>query len=179
MAPLTRKQIDNAIARLPQQSNKAIETVRANASRLACEELVEAAARELHLRGSLVFDEAEAKRIAELSATLEGKTLHDVILRAFTDIPAKPEERLILAWIARHPGRPFRELLAAYGKRDLSLVIGHLAYYRFGYFRPFFESNTQSDVLLQRHSTPDGVSYALRPEAAAAFRAIGVFDATD
>ncbi len=55
-----------------------------------------------------------------------------------------------------------------------SLVIGHLAYYRFGYFRPFLKGNLQSDLLLQRETNPASVHYSLRPEALDAFRSLGL-----
>jgi hypothetical protein len=91
-------------------------------------------------------------------------------------VPAKPEERLILKWIWQHPGGSHADLGSFYGGGELSLVIGHLIYYRFGYFRPMLTGPIQSDLLLARDKTSGRMCYTLRPEALAAFSALGIFN---
>jgi hypothetical protein len=90
------------------------------------------------------------------------------------EVSAKPEERLILRWISEHPGGSHADLAIAYGNGDLSLVIGHLVYYRFGYFRPLLASPIQSDLLLKRDKTSGRMCYTIRSEALEAFTALGI-----
>ena len=136
--------------------------------------LAEACEEELRLRGSFDMSEADAEQMVQATARSAGKSLSEVIGMAFTDIPAKPEEVLILRWIANNPGTTFAATAKAYGRNDLALVIGHLVYYRCGYFRPFVKGSTQSDVLLIRTQSPAGVCYTLRIEAAEAFVKAGI-----
>ncbi len=167
-------QIEAAIAKLPRQSNASIAQVLSNAQRLKIDPLAEACREELRTRGSLVLTTADAERIAEIESRVADLALREVIEIAFREVPAKPEEILILQWIAAHPGTSYPELSKVYGRNDLSLVIGHLAYYRFGYFRPFLKGNVQSDLLLEREASPAGVRYSLRPEAFKAFSSLGI-----
>jgi hypothetical protein len=174
MQKVVSAQVEAAIAKLPRQSNVSIEQVLANAQRLKIDALAEACREELRTRGSLVLTTADAERIAEIESRVADLALREVIEIAFREVPAKPEEILILRSIAAHPGTSYRELLKIYGRNDLSLVIGHLAYYRFGYFRPFLRGNLQSDLLLEREGSPAGVRYSLRPEALEAFISLGI-----
>jgi uncharacterized protein (DUF4415 family) len=166
--------IANAIARLPQQSNASVSQVLVNARRLNSDSLVQACQDELQVRGSLNLNEADAKRAAGISAKTAGRTLSEIIEIAFKEVPAKPEELLILRWIAQHPGTSYATILNAYGKNDLSLVIGHLIYYRFGYFRPLLNGPIQSDLLLDRDNSSGKVCYTLRPEALEALSTVGI-----
>jgi hypothetical protein len=169
--------IANAIARLPQQSNASISQVLVNARRLNSDPLVQACQDELQARGSLNLNEADAKHAAGISAKTAGRSLSEVIEIAFKEVPAKPEELLILRWIAQHPGTSYAAILKVYGKNDLSLVIGHLIYYRFGYFRPLLNGPIQSDLLLHRDNASGKVCYTLRPEAVEALSAVGILGA--
>jgi hypothetical protein len=173
-APPNRTQV--AIDRLPRQATRSVEQVLVNARRLGLEPLIQACQEELRARGSLVLSEDDAKLAATVSARVAGKAVGEVIRIAFTEVPAKPEEILILRGISRHPGISHAELLKVYGRGDLSLVIGHMVYYRFGYFRPMLATSVQSDILLERDSTSGKVCYTLRPDAVEAFAALGVLD---
>lgn len=97
--------------------------------------------------------------------------MREVIEIAFKEVPAKPEELVILRWISQHPGTSYAEIGTVYKSRDRSLVIGHLIYYRFGYFRPMITGPIQSDLLLDRDNTSGKVCYTLRSEARIAFSA--------
>jgi hypothetical protein len=167
------KQIQAAIGRLPQQASAAIKQVLANARVQNLPLLIEACDAELKLRGTLVLTADTAAQAAEIAARVAGKPLREVIALAFTEVPPRAEEQVILRWLADHPGTSFEELKKVYGKGDLSLVIGHLVYYRFGYFRPLLVGRTQSDLLLERDTAGKSVRYTLRPEAAAALAEIG------
>jgi hypothetical protein len=169
-------QVSKAIARLPKQSNAAIQRVLENARRAERDDLISACQQELQRRGSLDLTDDAATHAARLNATVAGKNLQEVIEIAFRDVPAKPEEALIIRWIAQHCGASYRDLLTVYGKQDLSLVIGHLIYYRFGYFRDRLLGGTQSDLLLERDTSGESVRYTLRPEALAAFRSLGMLN---
>jgi len=126
------------------------------------------------MRGSLNLSEADAEQTSKISAKVAGKALSEVIEIAFKEVPAKPEEILILGWISQHPGTSHAELGTVYRNGDLSLVIGHLIYYRFGYFRPFLTGPIQSDLLLARDKSSGRMCYTLRPEALTAFTALGI-----
>ena len=169
-------QVDRAIARLSRQSSAAIEQVLLNSRRLENSALAQACEEELRARGSLKLGAADAEQAARNSERAAGKSLSEVIRMAFEEVPAKSEEIPILEWIARHPGTSCAELGVAYGKNDLTLVIGHLVYHRFGYFRPLLNSKIQSDLLLERDSSSGRVCYRLRPEALEAFTSLGVLD---
>ena len=168
--------VEAAISKLPRQSNASIEKVLANARRLGVDALVAACREELRTRGSLVLTAADAERVAEIEGRVANMALRDVIELAFREVPPKEEEVLVLAWIASHPGTSFTELLDVYGRNDLSLVIGHLVYYRLGYFRAFLKGSLQSDLLLHRLGGPTGVRYVLRPEALEALCSAGVLE---
>jgi hypothetical protein len=168
-------QINTAVARLPRQSNASIGQVLINARRLGIEPLAEACEAELRTRGALVLTQAEAERTADIGAGQEGKALAEVIEIAFRDVPPRPDELQILTWIWQHPGTSYSDIGTVYKNKDLSLVIGHLVYHRFGYFRPLLGGPVQSDLLLERDKTSGKMCYTLRPEAVEAFRALGLF----
>ena len=174
MKKFSPAQVKSAIDRLPRQSNASIEQVLVNARRLEIEPLVEACENELRTRGSLNLSGAEAEQALEISARITGKALSEVIEMAFTEVAAKPEELLILRSISEHPGTSHAEIGTVYKNRDLSLVIGHLIHYRFGYFRPLLTGAIQSDLLLERDKTSGKMCYTLRPEALMAFTALGI-----
>ncbi len=179
MPPAINKQMQDAIARLPQQASDAIKRVLANAQRQQLVPLIEACESELKVRGALDLTAEAAAQAVEIGARVAGKPLGEVITIAFAELPPKPEELLILRWIAQHPGTSYQELSGIHKGRDLALVIGHLVYHRFGYFRPLLVGETQSDLLLQRDKSGKSVRYTLRPEAASAFDGMGLFaDAT-
>jgi hypothetical protein len=127
MQKVVSAQIEAAITKLPRQSNSSIDQVLANAQRLKIDVLVEACREELRTRGSLILTTADAERIAKIESRIADLALRDVIEIAFREVPPKPEEILILRWIAAHPGTSYAELLKVYGRNDLSLVIGHRA----------------------------------------------------
>ena len=63
--------------------------------------------------------------------------------------------------ISEHPGTSHAEIGTVYKNRDLSLVIGHLIHYRFGYFRPLLTGAIQSDLLLERDKTSGKIEQVL------------------
>lgn len=176
MKKLNPAQVDAAIGRLPRQSSASIKQVLANASRLAENMIVQACEDELRTRGALDLSRESAEQASEISIRIAGKVLAEVIEIAFTEVPAKPEEHLILRWISQNPGTSQAEIGSVYRNRDLSLVIGHLIRYRFGYFRSMLAGPIQSDLLLERDTTSGKVRYTLRPEARIAFNALGMLD---
>ncbi len=176
MKKFSPAQVKSALDRLPRQSNASIDQVLVNARRLEIEPLVDACESELRTRGSLKLSGAEAEQAVAISAAVAGKALSEVIEMAFTDVAAKPEEILIFRWIAQHPGTSHAEIGAVYKNRDLPLVIGHMIYYRFGYFRALLAGPIQSDLLLERDRTSGKVCYTLRPEALMAFNSLGILN---
>jgi hypothetical protein len=160
--PFSSDQIRRAIDRLPQQSNASVKQVLENANRLGIEPLVQACQAELRVRGALNLSREAAEQWSQISSRIAGKDLSEVVEIAFREVPAKPEERLILKWIWQHPGGSHADLGGFYGGGELSLVIGHLIYYRFGYFRPMLTGLIQSD------GTANNANNANRPVTAQA-----------
>ena len=109
---------------------------------------------------------------------VKDKGLREVIEIAFQDVPPPyPEEAWVLREIGANPGIRYADLettyLAQFHKNDLSLVIGHLVYNRFGYFRHLIQGKIQSDLLIER-GNEGGTSYRLRAEALDAFRTLNL-----
>ena len=98
------------------------------------------------------------------------------IRHAFTKFfPPAFEEVTVSRQIAEHPGISYQDLLDSYGKGDLSLVIGHLVYNRYGCFRQFMkDGEDQSSVLILKDRTGNSVRYRLRAEAESVLRDIGI-----
>ena len=105
------------------------------------------------------------------------KSLREVIEIAFTEILAKFDEISVVRWIAERPGASYWEVYANFGASDLSLVIDDLIARRTDYFRQLPSSGTQATLLLQRTHSTDSSRYELRPEAIAAFTALGLLEA--
>ena len=88
---------------------------------------------------------------------------------------ASPEEVRFLRWLAAHPGGSYEEGVAAYGKGDLGLLIGHLVYDRYGCFRRFLKpGEDKSSVLLFKDRSLSSVRYWLKPDVENVFRELGV-----
>lgn len=176
MSP-SSEQVLAAIERLPGQSNAAIARVLENARAYLAHELVHACETELASRGSLQLSEAQARQAVAAQMKVKDKGLREVIEIAFQDVPLSyPEEAWVIQKLTANPSMRYANLELSYvtrfSKNDLSLVVGHLVYYRFGYFRHLIQSKTQSDLLIER-SSDGGVTYRLRAETLDAFRALG------
>jgi len=174
--PFSQTNISKRIAELPRLSTEDIRSLLDRAKGRNITELVEACSAELAAR-PISYDSSRAERNAKMSEIVQDKELADAIRLAFThDRAASEAELFILNWIAEHPAGSYQDALRAYGKGDLSLVIGHLVYDRFGCFRKFMKpGETQSSVLLLKED-PDGkgVRYTLRPEALTVFKEVGI-----
>ncbi len=170
------RQMSAAIARVPGQSNEALKAVLANARRMDAAELIAACELELGLRGSLNLTSEQALKSEEIRARVEGKSLAESIEIGFRESPPDEDEAAIITWLHENPAGLFQDALKQIGRKDLSLVIGHLIYNRFGFFRAHIESKTQSDLLITRQGSDKGVRYTLRDEASAAFRTLGLIN---
>jgi hypothetical protein len=172
------KQIATAISRLPGQSNAAIVRVLQNARAQSAHRLVQACEAEIATRGSLQLSEEQARQAVAAQMKVQDKGLLEVIEIAFQDAPpAYPEEAWVIREIAETPGIRYADLETAYiarfGKNDISLVVGHLVYNRFGYFRHLIQGKIQSDLLIERHND-GGTTYRLRAETLEAFRKLNL-----
>jgi hypothetical protein len=174
MPPFDTKHVQDAIGRVPRQSNQQIETVLAQARGKHIAALTDACEQELRARGSWKLSAEDAVRAAAASQTVQGKTVTEAAEIAFSQVPPDATERRVLSWLAGHPGATYQEASAAYGKGDLSLVIGHLVFNRFGYFKHLLAGAAQSDVLIRRDKTGTSVRYTLLPEFEAAVRSLGI-----
>jgi hypothetical protein len=109
VSPFDPKHVQEAIARLPHQSNATLETVLSNARPHGIEELIAACQRELRVRGSLRLSAKDAEEAGSVSARVAGKSLQDVIVIAFTEVPAGDEELWFIEWIGRNPDTSYQE----------------------------------------------------------------------
>lgn len=165
------KQVAAAIARLTTMPSKGVENLLKLARTRKIVDLAEACEAELATR-PFEFAGDDAVRFDQMAKVVGTMPLVDAIRYAFSDVrEATKEERIIIPWIARNPGTSYDETLAHYGNGDLGLVIGHLAYFRYGCFRRFMDpKQDQSSVLLIKDRSGRSVRYWLRPEAALAFK---------
>jgi hypothetical protein len=172
------EQVSAAIERLPSQSNAAIARVLENARARLAHELVRACETELAARGALQLSEEQARQAVAAQVKVKDKGLREVIEIAFQDVPLSyPEEAWVIRELTANPGIRYANLelsyVARFSKNDLSLVVGHLVYNRFGYFRHLIQSKTQSDLLIER-GNDGGVTYCLRAETLDAFRGLNL-----
>lgn len=177
MSAFSEKQVQAAIARLGSMGSKQIKELRARGHSQNLTQFVEACDLELASR-PVEFSEAVAADFPKMEAAVRDFDLVQTIRYAFTIArPPSPDERRFLRWIAKHPGASHSETMAFYGKGDLALMIGHLAYDRYGCFKKYMTvGEKQSGVLLDRDTTGPSVRYRLKPEAVQALSEIGVLD---
>jgi hypothetical protein len=175
MKAFSPENIQKAQARIPEMSSAAIEALRATAIHRGIVELADACEAELKAR-PILFDAQTARNSAEMERAVEDFQLYDAVSYAFGRARApSPEELLVLRMIYELPGISYKEIMKVYRKRDLSLVIGHLVYDRFGCFKKFVKPDQmQTDALFERETTAAGMTYRLRPEVAAALRDSGI-----
>lgn len=170
-----QKHVTAAIERLPKQATKDVKTLRERAEKMGLTALVEACDVELKSR-PIEFSQEQAISFEAMAAQVKDFDLYAAIGHAFTTIrlPSLEEEKVI-RWMADHPGGSYEEARKAYGKGDLSLVIGHLVYDRYGCFRKFIKpGEDQSSVLISKDRSGDSVRYTLKPEAIAVFKEVGL-----
>lgn len=86
-------------------------------------------------------------------------------------IPAKDYEIALIRTIQQNADAPFPKIKEAYGRRDTSLVVGHLVYDRFGFFRQFLDlEKDQSSILVIKGRSGPHVTWRLKDEALAVFK---------
>ena len=172
----SEKHVQLAIQRLSGQSTKEIVAVRERATAHQLDLLIAACDTELAKR-PFEYSAETAKSFDRMAEEVKDMSLLHTIERAFAACPPKDYETRFLAWIAANPGASHQEALKAYGKGDLGLVIGHLVYDRYGYFRRFVEEGEdQSSILFHKDRAGDSVRYELRAEAKRALGNLNVID---
>lgn len=174
---VTEKHIAAAIERLPKQATKDVKVLRERAERMGQTALKLVAACDAELKSRPIeFSQEQAISFEAMAEQVKDLDLYAAIGHAFTKarLPS-PEEEQIIRWMAANPGGSYDEARKAYGKGDLSLVIGHLVYDRYGCFKKFMKAGEdQSSVLISKDRSGESVRYTLKPEALAVFREIGV-----
>lgn len=171
----TDKHVAAAIARLPKQATKDVRAMRERGAQMGRTDLVEACDAELKSR-PIEFSQEQAISFEAMAEQVKDLDLYAAIGHAFTKarLPS-PEEEIVIRWMAANPGGSYDEARTAYGKGDLSLVIGHLVYDRYGCFKKFMKpGEDQSSVLIFKDYSGESVRYTLKPEALAVFKEIGV-----
>lgn len=171
----SEKNVAAATARLPGMASKDIKTLLTRAQAHGLDPLAAACEAELAKR-PFDFSQENARAFDQMAGEVVDMDLEAAIRHAFTKVrPADEDESTILRWIAANPDTSYQEVLAHYGKGDLSLVVGHLVYHRFGCFRQFIpEGEDQSSVLLAKDRAGKSVKYRLQPAAEGVFRDIGL-----
>jgi len=138
--------------------------------RIAFEALADACEAELASRGTLTFDGETAARHADWAGQAADLTLAEAIAAAFAALPPRDYETPLLRAIGSSAGVSHAERTTLRGKRDVSLILGHLIHDRHGWFRPFLDGvEPHSDLLLERDVSGRSVRYRFRPEAEAVF----------
>lgn len=175
MTPFSETNVSAAISRLATMASKDVREMRLRGSKAGLPRLIEACDLELAARP---FDYTAdlAWKFEKMAEQVVDMDLPEAIKYAFgRGLTARDYEVRLLRWIAAHPGATYQEVAAAYGKRDLTLVIGHLVYDRYGAFRNFLQpGEDQSSVLLRKDRAGNSVRYWLRPEAAGVLLELGV-----
>jgi len=155
--------------------SKQLKQILEKAQNNCLEDLAEACQAEITMRPPFDYDDAHAAAQARLAEECADLPLKDCIKTAFELQSPSDYERIVARAVAEQPGISFTDLAKVYGRRDLSLVIGHFAYDRYGAFRAFInDGRPQSDVIFQRDDEKSGVRYTLRPEALDAFSELGI-----
>jgi hypothetical protein len=177
--PFSEENIARAVDRVPGQPSATLRDIRIRAMNHDRPETVAAliAAIDAELDGRPVdVDGPAAERNAVWAREADGLTLTDAVRYAFgTAREASDEERRMLPILAATPGIAYQAWASAYGKRDLSLVMGHLVHDRYGCFRHLRqEGEDQSEVLIRKETVKGRKHYWLRPEAEAVFRELGL-----
>jgi hypothetical protein len=172
---VSKDQIEAAVRRVAGQSNNEIRRVRENAVRHGAQELVDACDVELRLRGSSVWDAAQATKAQEQATRVAGWQLEDVIRAAFSELPARDYEIDLFRVIANNPGAPFALIETKFGRNDTALIAGHFVYERLGFFRQFLDGeNDQSSILMFKDHVDGRVTWCLKPETERVLRELGV-----
>jgi hypothetical protein len=153
-----------------------IKDLQVRAAEKGFEELSEACALELSLRGPAQIAADVAPLHDDWRREVEPLNLEQTIEYAFgLAAPATEAETKIVQIIAAQPGITHAALGTEYGKRDLSLVVGHFVHDRYGCFRKWLtDEEDQSGVLFRKDRTGRSVRYWLKPETEAAFKLIGL-----
>jgi hypothetical protein len=173
--------VAKAIERVPRMGSTEIEELGARAASRGFEELRDACALELSLRGPARIAGEDAPLHDDWRREVEPLGLAQTIEYAFgLAAPATEAETSIVRLIAETPGITHAALGAAYGKRDLSLVMGHFVNDRHGCFRKWLaDEEDQSGVLFRKDRSGRSVRYWLKPETETAFRQIGLIGAVE
>jgi len=174
MTAFSPANVAKAEARIPQTDSKTLRVWVQRGREQGLAAFVSACERELALRGPLELDASQAERHAIWAENTRDVTLQTAIEFAFEQRGPSDDEKKLTRLIAAHPGISYAELVASYGKRDVSLVLGHFVYERYGCFKPWIvDAKRMSDILFERDETGPSVRYRLTAEAEAAFEHLG------
>ena len=166
--------IAQAIKRVPSNSSDELKRLLETAKARDISSLQEAIENELELRGPASFDKASAAQHAKWADQVADANLEQAIIVAFEQVPINEHERPILRLIAENPGIGHDELTRHRGKRDVSLLLGHIVYDRLGFFRKFWDgTEPMSNLLLDRDRSSGAVAYQLTATARSALEALG------
>lgn len=155
--------------------SRSLQALRDVAAQRGILRLMEACDIELTARGALALDKPTAERHAIWAETMTEAGLVEVIVSAFTEVPAYSHELDIIQWIANEPDITHARLVSLRGQSDIGLIVGHFVYERYGFFRAVLireNPQFQSDLLLHRRKSAEGTHYRLRDEAREAFAAL-------
>lgn len=167
--------VARALERIPRTDSKTLGTWTERGRQEKLIEFVVACEHELALRGPLNLDATEAERHAVWAEQVDDKSLQAAIKFAFEQVRANEDEKRLTRLIAGTPGISYAELVKSHGKRDVSLILGHLIYDRYGFFKPWIAGMTRmSDLLFARDEAGPSVCYRLTSDAEVAFGQIGL-----
>ena len=167
----TEDQIRRAIAAIPRQGSKEIKTLMANAEKRGAIEVVLACQRELTMRGPGEISAEQAKVALQMAEETDGTDLRRTVEVAFQRVKPSSDEVRLIRLVASNPNTFSANLEEQYGG-GFNLDIGHLVYFRYGFFRKFMTENEMiSDILISKDRTSGRTFYfGFRPEVLSAFK---------
>jgi hypothetical protein len=156
-------------------STSEIKQLRDRARQHGIEELVRACEVELDVRGTIEFDSSRAQKHADWALLTESFDLPAAVFAAFSQLPMNDEESLLTVAIASKPGISFQELQRLRGKGDVGLIMGHIVYERYGFFRKFINPKIKmSDLLFERQLTEAGTTYKIQDNILEIFKKLNI-----
>lgn len=176
MNAFSKEYVAKALDGVPATASKTLRMWVERARENGADALAEACETELAARGTGEFDNKAAASHAEWTQMATDLSLTEAIELAFREVPPDAEEaQPVIAIIAGTPGITHTEVVKRYGRKHVSLIIGHLVHDRFGFFRKWTgEADKMSDILVERETVGRSVTYRFKPEAMVAFRALSI-----
>ena len=123
------------------------------------------------MRGTLDLSTEQAAAAVEATAEVNDKNLQQIVEISFQRVRPTSDEVRLIRLISENPERYASELESMYGG-GFNLDVGHLVYFRYGFFRKFVTAKERiSDIIIDKDNSSGRMFYrGFRPEVLAAFK---------